>query len=709
MRKGIEHLLRTADVPNPERAESLWAEYRGGGATADGAFATLLAWYGGPLYRRIWGFVRSDAADDLFQDVFARLHRERGRLRTFADALRWVRVVAVTHCVDAHRRATRRAARERAQAVPVGAEDSSGARFDLDEALRVTLGKLSAREQQAVALVYFEGLTRQDAAAVAGVNRDTFAKTLDGALARLRTALAAAGAAGVAVTATSVEAALAVRPAFVSHLRLADLATGAWGKPAPHPVLRVGGWLACKKGLLAGVAAVGLVVSVALVTWSLVRPTRLGVERLESRGNPSGGVLDTTFGPDGGVTLPFDSQTGRTVTAVQADGKILVANASLRKATIWGGDAQPTVTRLHPNGSIDTSFGTNGTAHLPVAKSGAAMAVALQPDGKILVGARATLSSEDGEYAVARLNTNGTLDTTFGNQSGWWISNPSKRGESVQELAVVGTGAGFSIYVGGNAVAADGKQTMVAIRLTSAGLPDQTYGVGGFVSRPVNSNVADMAVTPTGRVVIAGLVVPPGGGVATAVLVAFTPTGQPDTGFDGDGVAYPAPLPGVFTVNAFALAAQGESVLVAGRAAWGPGVGLAGVVFRVTAAGAVDPTFATDGVFVGPGRYSMATTSQFKDIALAADGSVVISGFAARKNANGTTTGALLLGRLSADGQPDVTFGPTPDGTGLHLLFDPPPGANGTTTLSLDADGNMIIGGIVGNPSRSRVLRFTGH
>ena len=73
MRKGIEHLLRVADAPDPERAEGLWAEYRAGGVAADGAFATLLAWYGGPLYRRVWGFVRSDAADDVFQDVLARL------------------------------------------------------------------------------------------------------------------------------------------------------------------------------------------------------------------------------------------------------------------------------------------------------------------------------------------------------------------------------------------------------------------------------------------------------------------------------------------------------------------------------------------------------------------------------------------------------------------------------------------------------------
>ena len=64
MRKIVERFLRSAEVPNPERAEELWAEYRDGGPGANKAFATLLAWYGNAVYRRIWGFVRSDAAEE---------------------------------------------------------------------------------------------------------------------------------------------------------------------------------------------------------------------------------------------------------------------------------------------------------------------------------------------------------------------------------------------------------------------------------------------------------------------------------------------------------------------------------------------------------------------------------------------------------------------------------------------------------------------
>lgn len=717
MRKGIEHLLRVADTPDPERAELLWAEYRDGGANADAAFATLLAWYGGAVYRRIWGFVRSDAAEDVFQDVLAALHRHRHKLATFVDALRWLRTVAVTRCVDAHRQATRRKAREQARAVTD--EAPAAASLELNEAIRVGLAKLSPREQQAVALVFFEGLTRQDAAAVAGVHRDTFAKTLDAALAKLRTALTLA-ALGTAATTATLEAALTARPELTTIARLTELAVAAWGRAAAVPRLRTGPWLGRSK-LLAGLAVGGLVMaSLSLVTWSLLMPVtskptaRLAVERLEARDNPSGGILDPTFGTDGGVTLPYQP-TGRVHTVAEPDGQVVVASASVRKQTVWGPDSQPTVSRLNANGTLDTTFGTNGTVNLPVGQSASTYAVALQPDGKIVIGAVATVKKDDTAYAVARLNTNGTLDTTFGNQSGWWFFNPTSRAESVTKLKVVGSPAAFSIYAGADTRTASGQLQFTAVKLTSTGAPDPTYGTSGFANRPVTYATAplnDMAVTPTGRVVMATTMPPPGGTDVSTALVAFTSGGQSDTGFDGDGIAYPIPVQGARTIWSHALVAQGESVILAGTVTWGSGLSASGLVYRITQAGAVDSTFATSGVFLGPGMNTTPTTTnpstQFKGVALAPDGSVVIYGIATSRNVDGTSKGALALGRLSADGQPDATFGPTPDGTGLYLNWSPPLGVTSSMTLSLDPNGNIILAGTFSNPTLGRILRFTG-
>jgi predicted DNA-binding protein (UPF0251 family) len=155
--------------------------------------------------------------------------------------------------VDARRRARRRTARETARAIPAGSSAPADDRTELHEALRVELAKLLADEREAVALVFFEGLTRKDAAA--GVHRDTFAKLLDGALAKLRAALSAVAVAGAAGTAATVEAALSSRQA-VAPGRLAELVSKACAAPAA----RAAGW--AKAGaaglvLLGGGLAVG--------------------------------------------------------------------------------------------------------------------------------------------------------------------------------------------------------------------------------------------------------------------------------------------------------------------------------------------------------------------------------------------------------------------------------------------------------------------
>lgn len=233
MRNELERLLWAADVPNPERAELLWGEYRTGGPESHAAFATLLAWYGHALYRRVWGFVRSDAAEDVFQDVLATLHRHRRdpRLVRFTDALPWLRTVADNACRDHLRQAPRRKRREEGRAQPEQNDGDPGERAELRELLAAALGKLSPAHRQAVALVFFEGMDKQAAAAVMGVNRDTLAKRLAEALDRLRV-LVPAPAVMVAAGTAGIEGALTAAIPPVSAARLTDLAGRAASKAA---------------------------------------------------------------------------------------------------------------------------------------------------------------------------------------------------------------------------------------------------------------------------------------------------------------------------------------------------------------------------------------------------------------------------------------------------------------------------------------------
>jgi uncharacterized delta-60 repeat protein len=115
------------------------------------------------------------------------------------------------------------------------------------------------------------------------------------------------------------------------------------------------------------------------------------------------GVLDQDFGGDGRVTLPGGG--GVNAVLVQPDRNIVVAgNAS--------GSATMTVTRLKPDGSLDTGFGSAGTTTVAFGSLANPLGgAARQPDGKIVIAGY----TQDGEdVAVARLNANGSLDATFG-------------------------------------------------------------------------------------------------------------------------------------------------------------------------------------------------------------------------------------------------------------------------------------------------------
>lgn len=251
MRDMLEQLLRTVSQPAPDQVDALWADYRD--RADEAAFATLLAWYGLAVYRRAWGFLRDHvAAEDAFQAAVGKLHANRARLASFDDALRWWRGVVLNEARMILRARRRSRAREAAASVPESAAEDDGA---IREALREAMDRLPADQREALALVYFEGMARRDAAAVLGVHRDTLARRLDQALGRLRKALGAAGVLGTAATTATVEAALATAAPVPCAARLAGLATAGVKKGA---VVLSGGVAWVKKAaVLLGLAAGG--------------------------------------------------------------------------------------------------------------------------------------------------------------------------------------------------------------------------------------------------------------------------------------------------------------------------------------------------------------------------------------------------------------------------------------------------------------------
>ena len=115
------------------------------------------------------------------------------------------------------------------------------------------------------------------------------------------------------------------------------------------------------------------------------------------------GQLDTGFGGNGTVVTNFAVLRGAAV-AIQADGKI-VAACGLTGPRRFG------VARYEVDGTLDAGFGDGGKVQTRLGRGAVALAVLVQPDGKIVVG-----GSSDGDFALARDTTEGALDVRFGNE-----------------------------------------------------------------------------------------------------------------------------------------------------------------------------------------------------------------------------------------------------------------------------------------------------
>lgn len=121
------------------------------------------------------------------------------------------------------------------------------------------------------------------------------------------------------------------------------------------------------------------------------------------------GVLDKNFGTNGVATTDFGGNDIALSGSIQQDGKLLISGSSS-----WGTPSSDlALVRLLENGNTDTSFGVNGKVSIDFAQYDTADSVSLQPDGRIFIGGHSYYKNND-DFIGVRLNTNGSLDSTFG-------------------------------------------------------------------------------------------------------------------------------------------------------------------------------------------------------------------------------------------------------------------------------------------------------
>ena len=243
------------------------------------------------------------------------------------------------------------------------------------------------------------------------------------------------------------------------------------------------------------------------------------------------GSLDLTFGSGGKVTTDLGgTQEAAEDVAIQPDGKIVVAGHT--GAPYSSDSSDFVVARYIPNGGLDPTFGVGGVVRTHFAGfSDAALAIALQPDGKIVAAGAGVENNEPGggvfNYsAMARYNTDGSLDQTFG--SGGKVRTG---GAGIVDLA---------LQQDGKIVAAAGF-TFLLYRFNTNGSPDSNFGSGGHVDNSAIPGALltslGVAIQTDGKIVCAGGARTPSSSTLDFGLVRFNTGGSLDTTFGAGGVA----------------------------------------------------------------------------------------------------------------------------------------------------------------------------
>lgn len=397
------------------------------------------------------------------------------------------------------------------------------------------------------------------------------------------------------------------------------------------------------------------------------------------------GSLDSTFGGDGKVTTNFTGgdDLGLAV-AVQADDKIVAAGGA---ATSGGSFA---LARYNPDGTLDTGFSTDGkvTTNFTGGRDFAA-AVAIQTDQKIVAAGSAGFSG-DAKFAVARYNTDGSLDTSF-NGDGKLTTNLTASFDAAYSLVIQPDG---KIVVVG---ATGSGGSFALVRYDTDGSLDTGFSGDGKVATSFTGGydfADDVTIQPADDRIVAVGAANYFGGDPKFAAARYNTDGSLDTAFSGDGKVTTN-----FTAGddfAFGVAVQAtDGRIVAAGGAGGSGGRFA--LVRYETDGDLDATFGG-----GDGKVMTNFTAGYEyadDVGLQADGKIVAVGAG---NAFGADP-MFALARYDTDGTLDTGF----DGDGKVTTNFTAKVDFGVGVAIQPIDGRIVVAGRAGgNGGRFALARY---
>jgi uncharacterized delta-60 repeat protein len=381
------------------------------------------------------------------------------------------------------------------------------------------------------------------------------------------------------------------------------------------------------------------------------------------------GALDPSFDGDGWAE-DFDPQlTWLDAILVQPDAKILACGYAK-----VGGDEDFGVTRYNENGSRDNSFGGDGKVTIPFGGNDRCHDLALQNDGKLV--ALGTRWGSDDDFAVARLETDGTLDNNSNGDGGFDGDGKLTTGfggdEDAQAVAIQPDGK--IVVLGHNPT--PGYYFSYIVRYLPSGALDGSFGSSGKRTIPTDQ-LFDLVLQNDGKLLALGN--HRSDGDFKFALHRMLPSGAPDTTLDGDGIAW-LDFGGQDEGRVLALQADGR-ILAAGSKDYA-----GGLLVRLWPDGTFDTGGQqTHGLSFAP-NYQLSYRETVYGMALQDDGSFLVAGQVYNSQ---YTVGDSFLTRFRGDGRPDTAFG----ANGSAFIFGSGLNNNAARAVAVQPDGKIVIAG----------------
>lgn len=380
----------------------------------------------------------------------------------------------------------------------------------------------------------------------------------------------------------------------------------------------------------------------------------------------SAGTLDKVFGINGKVVTPIDtiSDKGHSM-VIQGDDKIILGGTTKNSFTSF----DFALVRYNNDGTLDNTFGAGGKVITPIEEQSAGNSVAIQSDGKIILG-----GADQWFINLVRYNNDGSLDTTFGAGGIVVTDVPGYYRDRCKSVAIQSDG---KIVIGGFAQENNNDMSyFVLIRYNSDGSLDTAFGTNGIVIGGLGQYEA-LKIQNDGKIVLGGT------SNLSFAVERYNSDGSLDSSFGIGGKV----------TTSFGLSSSGNSMEIQsdGKIVLGGYNGLAsgGLAFalaRYLSDGNLDNSFGIGGKVTTP----IGTSSKANSVAIQNDGKIILAG----DTKNGSNIFNFALARYNSDGTLDSTFGVggksiTPFGISY----------SSGESLGIDSNNKIILGGYAYNGS----------